>query len=186
MIHTWKLADRKVVVTENGKTHVVTAPCGVNYSETQQRWSAGILDDQGEWISVSFGVATHGFMSAFKAAVEIRRLSLKFLLNRRMLPRLRKAYNINVRNGLYVVRDPLAKNYRYFDSKKAAEAFNVKITQDWVKEYTFNEKTMIVKRSATDEELSSIPEPKIPAVLANSWQATTARISATYPMGTVH
>ena len=144
MAKVFKLDGRKVVVSENGTSKVLTPPSGVSYSEVTERWQTWIINDETNgWRSKSFGIHAHGAISAFELAVEAREESLTFILNRRLLPRIRRTYDIRVINGLYVVRDPLEKNYRKFANEEAAKAFNKSITLEWIATYTFNKHDLI-------------------------------------------
>ena len=148
----FKLSNRNVVVSEGGISKVLTPPSGVNYSEKAERWNTWILDANCEWIGKSFSCKTHGTITAFELAVEAREESLTFLLNRRMLPRIRhlmrpkpdhsRSIHVNA-DGKFVVRDPLRKNYHQFMTKDDAEQFNVAVTEEWKLEYKFDKLTMI-------------------------------------------
>lgn len=142
-MNIFKLDNRKVVYSENGVSKVVLPPVGVSFSESKNSWQANILDDKDEWMSVRFNANVHGFMSALDQAIEVRELSLKFLLNRRMLPRLRKAYEILQVGGLWRVRDPVEKSYRFFSTKAQAAAFNKTVTEQWIAKYTFDMDEMV-------------------------------------------
>lgn len=139
----YKLANRKVVYSENGVSRVILPPVGVCFSEVRKCWQAWIIDDQNCWKSMSFSVKTYGFMNALEASIDVRQLSLSFLLNRRMLPRLRKAYEILAINGLWRVRDPIEKKYRFFSTASQASTFNKQVTIQWVEKYTFDMGEMV-------------------------------------------
>lgn len=147
----FKLDNRKVVVSENGVSKVLTAPCGVSYSEVTERWNAWVINDQDNWSSKSFSVKKHGAIDAFELAVEAREESLTFLLNRRLLPRIRHLMRkvpdhssvIREVDGFYVVRDPLRKNYHKFATKEDAQTFNTAVTEEWKLEYKFDKLSMI-------------------------------------------
>lgn len=150
-----KLSGRKAVVSENGVSKVVTAPCGVSYSDVTDRWGTWILDEDFNWKSKSFSVKKHGALNAFELAVAEREESLTFLLNRRMLPRIKRLmpgfkeeFVYREENGLFVVRDPLTKTNRKFTTKAAAEAFNRLVTKQWIEEYTFSKLEMYESYSA--------------------------------------
>jgi hypothetical protein len=142
-MNIYKLENRKVVYSDNGKSRVVLPPMGISFNETRNSWVAYIVDDMNKWRGVYFSVERHGFMDALDAAVNVRELSLTFLLNRRMLPRLRKAYEILEVNGLWRVRDPIEKKYRFFSTKTQAKAFNEQVTGQWVEKYTFDMDEMV-------------------------------------------
>lgn len=147
----FKLDNRKVVVSEGGVSKVLTAPCGVSYSEVTERWNAWIINSDDKWSSKSFSVKKHGAIDAFELAVEAREDSLTFLLNRRLLPRIRHLMRkvpdhsnvIREVAGFYVVRDPLRKNYHKFDNMADAKTFNMAVTEEWKLEYKFDKLSMI-------------------------------------------
>jgi len=139
----YKLEGRKVVLSENGVSKVIIPPVGICFSEIRNTWQANILDDEGNWMAVRYSANTHGFMEALQMAMDVRELSLTFLLNVRMLPRLRKAYDIKEVGGLYRVRDPIEKCYKFFTSRKFAEAFNKEVTAKWVDKHTFDTNEMV-------------------------------------------
>lgn len=147
----FKLDNRKVVVSEGGVSKVLTAPCGVSYSEVTERWNAWVINSDDNWSSKSFSCKKHGAIDAFELAVEAREDSLTFLLNRRMLPRIRHLMRkvpdhssvIREIGGFYVVRDPLRKNYHKFDNKLDAQTFNTAVTEEWKLEYKFDKLSMI-------------------------------------------
>ncbi|MNQ32304.1 hypothetical protein D3C85_457050 [compost metagenome] len=147
----FKLDNRKVVVSEKGVSKVLTSPCGVSYSEKTERFYAWVINDQDQWSSRSFGINVHGAINAFELAVEAREDSLNFLLNRRMLPRIRHlmrkvpdhATTIRQVGDFYIVRDPLRKNYHKFATKEDAQTFNIAVTEEWKLEYKFDKLSMI-------------------------------------------
>lgn len=147
----FKLDNRKVVVSEGGVSKVLTPPSGVSYSEVTERWNAWVINNQDQWSSKSFSVKKHGAIDAFELAVEAREDSLTFLLNRRMLPRIRKlmrkvpdhSSTIREVSGLFVVRDPLRKVYRKFATRDAAATFNQTVTEEWKLEFKFDKLSMI-------------------------------------------
>lgn len=148
----FKLSNRNVVISEGGISKVLTPPSGVNYSVKSDRWNTWVLDENADWVNKSFGCKTHGIIGAFELAVQAREESLTFLLNRRMLPRIRhlmrptpdhtKSIHLNA-DGKYVVRDPLRKNYHQFLTKEDAMTFNVAVTEEWKLEYKFDKLSMI-------------------------------------------
>jgi hypothetical protein len=144
-----KLNARRVVVSEAGVTKVINLPCGVSYSEDHQRFYAWVIDPQTDsWKGKSWGAKKHGAIEAFENAVEAREESLSYLLTRRLLPRIRRPYEIREISGLFYVRDPLAKKYRMFSTLAQAAKFNIDITKEWIGEYTFDKLTMIqIERS---------------------------------------
>lgn len=147
----FKLDNRKVVVSEGGVSKVLTSPSGVSYSEITERWYAWVINDQDQWSSRSFGILKHGAINAFELAVEAREDSLTFLLNRRMLPRIRHLMRkvpdhssvIREVDGFFVVRDPLRKNYHKFDNMADAKTFNMAVTEEWKLEFKFDKLSMI-------------------------------------------
>lgn len=147
----FKLAGRKVVVSENGISKVLTAPCGVSYSEVTERWNAWVIGDKDQWTSRSFGIKKFGAVEAFEMAVAAREASMTFLLNRRLLPRIRylmrlepdHTTTVHEHGGLYVVRDPLRKNLRKFATAEDAKAFNLAVVEEWKLTYTFDKVSMI-------------------------------------------
>lgn len=139
----FKLEKRKVVVSENGITKVLNTPCGVSYSDVSERWNAWVLNEKDTWSSKSFSIRKHGAIEAFELAVEAREESLTFLLNRRLLPRIRRKYEIREFNNLFWVRDPIEKKYRSFSTKVHAEIFNKEVTEAWKEFWKFDKITMI-------------------------------------------
>lgn len=150
-MNIFKLSNRKVVVSENGISKVLTAPCGVSYSEAAERWMTWVLDETGDWKSRSFSVKAHGPVTAFELAVEAREESLSFLLNRRMLPRIRHLmraepdHSTTVRQvgDFFIVRDPLEKKHHKFATVEDAKKFNVAVTEEWKLAYKFDKLSMI-------------------------------------------
>jgi len=138
-----KLEARKVVVSEAGVTKVLSAPCGVSYQEDAERWTASVLSDTAGWTSKSFSIKKHGAIEAFEMAVEARENSMEMLFTRRLLPRIRRAYEIREINGLFLVRDPIEKCYRKFTTLKFAAEFNNKCIAAWKSLYKFNKDLMI-------------------------------------------
>lgn len=139
----FKLEDRKVVVSEAGVTKVLTAPCGVSYQEDAERFTASVLSETGGWTSKSFSTKKHGVIEAFEMAVEAREDSMNMLFTRRLLPRIRRAYEIREINGLFIVRDPIEKCYRKFTALQYAAEFNQKCIDAWKSLYSFNKSLMI-------------------------------------------
>lgn len=139
----YKLEGRRVVLSQNGTARVIIPPVGICFSELHNTWQANILDENDNWMSVRYNANVHGFMEALQMAMDVRELSLKFLLNVRMLPRLRKAYDIKEVGGLFRVRDPIDKCYKFFTTKKFAEAFNRDVTARWIENHTFDTNEMV-------------------------------------------
>jgi hypothetical protein len=136
--------SQRLVVSENGSSLVLTLPCGVSFNEESGRFNTWIInEDTKGWRNKSWSSKKHGAVTAFESAVEAREDSLDFLLNRRLLPRIRKEYEYREINGLIIVRDPLEKKNRYFSSLKAAVEFNTTITKQWIDTYLFDKASMI-------------------------------------------
>lgn len=148
-MRVFKLEQRKIVVSENGVSKVLHLPCGVSYSEDAERFYCSIINDvTNGWKTRSWGIKKHGAIEAFEMAVEAREDSLDFLLTRRLLPRIRKAYEIREIDKKFIVRDPLAKIYRKFATLRAAFDFNESITREWIAEYAFDKRNMITIQNA--------------------------------------
>lgn len=136
--------SQRIVVSENGASVVLTLPCGISFNEESGRFNTWIINDETKgWRNKSWSAKKHGAVEAFENAVEAREASLKFLLNRRLLPRIRREYEYREINGLIVVRDPLEKKNRYFSSLRAAVVFNKEITQKWIDAYLFDKASLI-------------------------------------------
>jgi len=136
--------SQRIVVSENGASVVLTLPCGISFNEESGRFNTWIINDETRgWRNKSWSAKKHGAVVAFENAVEAREESLKFLLNRRLLPRIRREYEYREIKGLIVVRDPLEKKNRYFSSLKAAVVFNKEITKKWINEYLFDKASLI-------------------------------------------
>lgn len=149
-MNIFKLSTRRIVVSEGGVSKVLNLPCGVSYSEESGRFQTHVINEVTHgWRSRSFSARKHGAIEAFEMAVEAREDSLTFLLTCRLLPRIRRAYEIREINGLFVVRDPLAKKYRMFSTLKSAAEFNTSITKDWIEEKRFNKLTMVERYYAS-------------------------------------
>lgn len=144
---------QRLVVSEDGGSLVLTLPCGVSFNEESGRFNTWIInEDTKGWRNKSWSAKKHGAVVAFENAVEAREDSLDFLLNRRLLPRIRKEYEYREINGLIVVRDPLEKKNRYFSSLQAAVIFNKEITQKWINEYLFDKASMIQSQSGLSSQ----------------------------------
>lgn len=179
----FKLSNRSVVVSEGGISKVLTPPSGVNYSEKADRWNTWVLDENADWVNKSYGCKTYGVIEAFEMAVEAREKSLKFLLTRRMLPRIRhlmrpvpdhsRSVQLNA-DGKFVVRDPLRKKYHQFLTREDAQKFNVAVTEEWKLEYRFDKLSMIKIDYAWKE-----PKPKLDK-FARQFQATASQLGISY------
>lgn len=154
----WKLSSGNVVVAEDGLTQVLTPPTGVSYDITQHRWVVWLADGEKDWVREYFPVKTVGVVKALEQAAHCRELSLSFLLNRRMLPRIRRGYNIKVVGGLYAVYDPLEKRRVYFDEMKHAVAFNLQAVDSWLKQYAYDYKKMVQIRTQLDLDFEPLME----------------------------
>lgn len=143
----WRLASGNVVVTEGGVTRVLTPPVGVSYCILTRRWVAFIAGDGVEWTRAYFPIKTVGVVKALEQAAACRELSISYLLNVRLLPRIRRGYTVREVNGLFAVYDPLSKCRRFFSSKEHAVAYNLQAIEDWVKANTFNRRKMITIRT---------------------------------------
>lgn len=139
----FKLANRNVVVSEGKVTKVLTPPCGVSYSEQEERWNAWVLNEKGNWAGRSFSNRKHGAIRAFELAVEAREESLEALYTRRLLPRIRRAYEIREHSGSFWVRDPIEKKTRRFTSLHFAAKFNLEVIEAWKEMWAFDKETMI-------------------------------------------
>lgn len=136
--------SQRIVVSENGASVVLTLPCGISFNEESGRFNTWIINDETRgWRNKSWSAKKHGAVVAFENAVEAREESLNFLLNRRLLPRIRREYEYREINGLIVVRDPLEKKNRYFSSLKSAVEFNTAITKKWIDTYLFDKASLI-------------------------------------------
>jgi len=182
-MNVFKLSNRSVVVSEGGVSKVLTPPSGVNYNEKADRWNTWVLDANADWVGKSFGCKTYGIVEAFELAVQAREESLTFLLNRRMLPRIRhlmrpkpdhsRSIAVNA-DGKFVVRDPLRKNYHQFLTKEDAEKFNVAVTEEWKLEYKFDKLSMI-RIDYTFKQ----PKAKLDK-FASQFQATASQLGFQY------
>lgn len=180
-MNVFKLSNRTVVVSEGGVSKVLTPPSGVNYNEKADRWNTWVLDANADWVGKSFGCKSNGgVIAAFEMAVQAREESLRFLLNRRMLPRIRhlmrpvpdhsRSIAINA-DGKFVVRDPLRKNYHQFLTKEDAMKFNVAVTEEWKLEFKFDKLSMI----KIDYSFKQPKQPRLDK-FARQFQAAAAQL----------
>lgn len=170
MTQIWKLSSGKVVAVEGGVTQVLTPPTGVWYDFDKRRWVALIPGTEKDWMNVYFPIKQVGAVRALEQAASCREIAMSFLfnhkktlLNRRLLPRIRRGYTVKEVNGLYAVYDPLSKCRRYFSEMKHAVAYNIQAIEDWAKYYAFDREKMVEIRTQLTLDFASIdgkqPEP---------------------------
>lgn len=140
-----KLVNGNVIIRDGkGLAKVITPPKGVDYNEANKSWIARHPHPQYDyWTGTTFPVAKVDPIKAFKAAVDCREQHLHYLLNRRLLPRLRKAYAV-VENGKgFGVWDHFEKTMVYFGTMMEAKAFNEAIIERYTSKYKLTRNRMI-------------------------------------------
>lgn len=161
MAQAWKLSSGKVVAVEGGVTQVLTPPVGVHYDLPRRRWVAMIADGKTDWIKQYFPISNGGIVKALELATATRELSLKMILNYRLLPRIRRGYTVRKVGDLYAVYDPLDKRRHFFTKEAQARAYNDIATNAWIVDKTYDKKTMVEIRTQLDLNFTSVGDGEV-------------------------
>lgn len=146
-----KMSNGTVIINENGRVSVIRPPAGVSYQKEGNciSWKANVLTrdvkskSKSEWTTISTTFKTKGILEAFFEVVERRKKSVGFLLNQRMLPRMRKGDPVAKLNGEYRVFDPFENVIVSLPTRNAAIDFNNDIIDRYIDNHEVHENELV-------------------------------------------
>lgn len=144
-----KLSNGNVVVSENGISRVITPPVGVSLQKAGDlyRWQANVVskakDRRGQWTTESTSFRQAGILEGFYSIVAIRKKSLGFILNTRMLPRMRQGDPVRRADGTYRVFDPYDRVVISTRDKHKAIDLNNDIIDRWKDDHSVRESELV-------------------------------------------